>query len=517
MRVTGDWEGADEAIEGAMRNAPDLLITDIRLLGIDGLELSSRMRKINPGVRIIMVTGYEEFQYAKTALDIGVDAFLVKPVIFEELHAILERICREEQSKRLRSREELQMKEQIEVYKPIAQEQLLQEILHGLIVGEEAIRKRAMAFELFIAEGHRRVLTINDPSGRVEVIAVEDEVSRNRNLLKEAAEAAFGSNLELMTTSQRGNLILILRNNTELDKFEQETTRSIERLCAEMERWDSCNSRIGIGPPVAEVNQLSESFRLAQRAANLQLFGGEERVYCWKQLLEQGAGRVKSLEELTADLIEMLGAGDIQNSLSLLGELLSTITGNLQMHGAELRSFCMHLTSRAYQVASDIGEANRQFGSEQKLWEQLLLCREERELLQETIRIIKEISEFIADRRMSHAQIVVQKAIEYMCAHYKENLSLRSVAESVFLSPNYLGALFRTELGESFTDQLIRIRIQRAKDMLKNPEFKLYEVADQIGYQNMGYFTGLFKRMTGLSPKEYRDLHGYSRIVREQN
>uniref|UniRef100_UPI003B8A7CAF helix-turn-helix transcriptional regulator n=1 Tax=Cohnella rhizosphaerae TaxID=1457232 RepID=UPI003B8A7CAF len=97
-----------------------------------------------------------------------------------------------------------------------------------------------------------------------------------------------------------------------------------------------------------------------------------------------------------------------------------------------------------------------------------------------------------------------------MNVHYKESLTLRSVAESVYLSPSYLGALFRTELGASFTDQLIQIRIQKAKEMLQQPHLKLYEVAEGVGYQNIGYFTGVFKRMTGFSPKEYRTFLGFS-------
>ena len=97
------------------KTPPDLLITDIRLLGTDGLELSARMRRMNPRIRIIMVTGYEEFQYAKTALDIGVDAFLVKPIIFEELNAILERVYQEEQSNVIKSKEAMSMQEQIDV------------------------------------------------------------------------------------------------------------------------------------------------------------------------------------------------------------------------------------------------------------------------------------------------------------------------------------------------------------------------------------------------------------------
>jgi len=84
------------------------------------------------------------------------------------------------------------------------------------------------------------------------------------------------------------------------------------------------------------------------------------------------------------------------------------------------------------------------------------------------------------------------------------NLSLRSVADAVYLSPNYLGALLRSELGTSFTDQLVAIRVARAKELLLAPDLKLYEVAERVGYQNFGHFSNLFKRMTGFTPKDYR-------------
>ncbi|WP_219837191.1 response regulator [Paenibacillus sp. R14(2021)] len=510
MRVSGEWEGAEEAIEGARHCVPDLLITDIRLMGTDGLELSSRMRKINPRMRIIMVTGYEEFHYAKTAVDIGVDAFLVKPIIFDELNAILERISQEEEQNQLNSREAIQLKEQIDAFKPIAQKQLIQEVIHGLVVGEDVIRARADALNLFTAAEARQVLTLVVHSDRYASLPMEEQIRQERSRLEEAAEAVCGSRLEVKTTSQRGHLVLILRCCAGED-IEAETEACVRRLSAEIEKMEACNTRIGVGPPVSLLSQLSESFRLAQRAVNQRFLGGEERSYSWKILMEQGEEAEKNLEGLTADFFEVLGAGDSQNSLSLLGEILSNLAGNLLMRGAEARSRCMHLISGAYRMAAEIGDVARQFGAEQKLWEQLLECREEPELLQETVHIIKDLSDFIAERKKSHTQVVVLKALEYMNVHYPDNLSLRSVAESVFLSPSYLGALFRVELGISFTDQLIRIRIQKAKEMLQHPELKLYEIAESVGYQNIGYFTGLFKRVTGFGPKEYRDFHGYAK------
>jgi len=508
MRVTGEWEDAEQALAAAAVSPPDLLITDIRLIGTDGLELSSRMKQINPNLSIIMVTGYEEFQYAKTAVDIGVDAFLVKPIIFDELHATLERISREKEKQLLLSREAMKMKAQLDAFKPIAQQQWLQEVLHGLVVGEETIRAQAKAMGLFTAEGQRRVLTVLVSAESTSPISNEVHVRRQvRARLEESVEEACGPLLEARTTSGRGDIVLIVRSQDGAD-FEAETEWCLARLSVEIGRMETGTARIGVGPPALQLSMLSESFRLAQRAVNQSLLGGDEHAYSWRLLAGSEGSQEKSVEELTADFFEVAGAGDVPNSLSLLGELLGRVGDPFRMGGSELRSLCMLLISRTYRAASEVGDASRSFGPEQKLWGQVFDCWEEAKLLQETVQILKGLLDFIAERKKSHTRVVVQQALEYMKAHYADNLSLKSVAESVFLSPNYLGALFRVELGISFTDQLILIRVQKAKEMLQHPQFKLYEVAENVGYKNIGYFTNVFKRITGVTPKEYRDCHG---------
>lgn len=507
MRVVGESEDADRAIELAELEPPDLLITDIRMLGMNGLVLSSRIRDINSRVRIIMVTGYEEFEYAKSALDIGVDAFLVKPIIFDELTTILERIYRSEQLELSKNREEMLIKEQLDTFRPIAREQFLQEIIHGLILGEEAFKARANALGMFAHEQVRRILIIVIDTDPDSILSKEEQVRRVKQVLDESLVTICGSLLEEKTTTQRGNIVLILKDCTASD-FEDETEQILQSLDREAGKIEFCKVCIGAGPPIPTPGQLSESFRLAQRAVNQRLLGSDERTFSWLVLKERGDIPEKSQEELLGDFFEVLGSGDSQSSLILLGEILRSIAGNLHIHGTELRSLCLQLISGANRIAAEIGDVSRHVGSEKKLWEQILDCREEPELLQETVRIITGLCDFIAERKKSHTQIIVQKALEYMNEHFNENLSLRSVADSVYLSPNYVGALFRAELGVSFTDQLIQIRVNKAKEMLHHSQLKLYEVAEYVGYQNIGYFTSLFKRITGFSPKEYRAFLG---------
>jgi len=506
MRVTGEAEEAGEAIRLAELDPPDLLITDIRMMGMDGLELSSRMRGINSRMHIIMVTGYEEFEYAKSALDLGVDAFLVKPVIFDELAAVLEQISSSKQMELTKRREEERIKEQLHAFKPIARETFLQELIHGLILSEEVIASRAESLDMFVQPGARRILIMvidADPASQLP----KEEQAQHAESLRRAAAHAFGPLLEETTTTERGDMVLILQGSSEAH-LDNETENALEMLERESSRSAFCKICIGTGPAVLPLAGLSESFKLAQRAVNQRFLGGQERTFRWQALGEQEGISDKRPEELIADFLEVLGAGDSQSSLGLLGEIMRRIAGDLHIHGTELRSLCLQLVSGASRVAAEIGDVHRHLGSEKELWEQILDCREELELLQETVRIMTGFCNFIAERKKSHTQLIVQKALEFMNGHYKENLSLRSVADSVYLSPNYLGALFRSELGVSFTDQLIHIRINKAKELLHRPELKLYEVAERVGYQNIGYFTGVFKRIAGLSPKEYRRFLG---------
>lgn len=535
MRVTGEWEDAASALAGAAATPPDLLITDIRLIGTDGLELSARMKEGNPQLSVIMVTGYEEFQYAKTAVDLGVEAFLVKPIIFAELGDILERIREAKQAELTKRQEAVRLQEQLAAFRPIAEQQWLQEVLHGLIVGDEAIRAQAQAFGLFSSAGPRRVLSLLVSADRTSPLAKDDQMRQAKAHMEEAAEAVCGALLEARLTSERGHIVLILHGGASVD-FEAQTERCLARLIVEIGRLPTGRAHIGVGPAVERLNLLAESFRLAQRAVNQSLLGGEEQAYSWRLLPQPEAGSAKSVEELTADFFEMAGAGDAPGSLSLLGELLGRMADGLhperserlelselkeiserpvrperpnRVERPELQSLCMHLISGTYRAAAEVGDVGRSFGAEQKLWEQTLACRAEVELLQETVHILKGLIDFMAERKKTHTQAVVQRALEYMNTCYADNLSLRSVAEWVFLSPSYLGALFRAELGISFTDQLILIRIGKAKELLRQPQLKLYEVAERVGYQNIGYFTNVFKRITGNTPKEYRDIHGY--------
>ena len=125
-----------------------------------------------------------------------------------------------------------------------------------------------------------------------------------------------------------------------------------------------------------------------ERTVNQRLLGSHERIFSWFMLHDPGHITGKSTEELIDDFFEVFGGGDSQSSLSLLGDVIRSITGNLQIQEIKLRSVCLQLISGVYRIAAEVGDVNRNIGPEKNLWERILNCKEEPELLQETVRMI---------------------------------------------------------------------------------------------------------------------------------
>lgn len=508
MRVSGEAEAAEDALRLAHEDPPDVLITDIRMLGMDGLQLSAALRLANPKLRVIMITGYEEFEYARAAVGLGADAFLVKPVLFDELGDVLEQISSAIRSERAQQEEEQRLKRQLDSFRPIARETFLHELLHGLILTEAELTSRAASLNLFGAAAKYRVMVLLAEMDLASPWTQEDRQSLLK-AINERAAASLGGALAAATTTQRGHVVLILQGSASAE-LQQQAGEVMQALRSEGVGGPACGLYGGLGPEVAEPGRISDSFLLAQRAVNQRLLGYDLPLYSWEEARDKEASPGKSVTELIDDFLEGLGVGDSQHSLGVLGEMMRRMAGDARMDEPQMKSLCMRLVSGSSRIAGEIGDIHSQIGGEKELWEGVLESTSEYELLRETLRIVTRCCDFVAERKKSPAQMVIRHALDYMHAHYDTNLSLRSVAEQVFLSPNYVGELFRSELGISFTDQLIQIRVNRAKELLQLPQLKLYEVAQQVGYQNIGYFTNLFKKVTGYTPKQYRSYIGIS-------
>jgi len=504
MAVTGEAESAQQALELAQAGPPDLLITDIRLIGTDGLELSERMRMLNKKLDIIMITGYEEFDYAKTAVGLGVSAFLIKPVDFVQFEKCLEQISNSQLAAIRRQEEETLMKEQLRDLMPIARERFLQELIKSRVNDEDILLTRARYLRMFEScDTYTVILMAADDM--ISPHTGEDALLIDQLKIKQISQGIFGALFEETTTTSYGETALII-NGADFLKPTHELERKLEVLKCEIDIELKCNVSIGVGPAVNSLGGISESFVLARQAVNQRLLLGQGQIVYWRDIDNGGISQNTGVESLIKEFFEALPLGEINGSNRLLDEIVRCFIDYYNNEDTKLRSVCMELVSGACRVAGEMNESLQQrFGSEKELFERILDINDHLRLLQETIGIMKEFCVFFHDRKKNHYRLIIQSALEYINSHYSEDLSLNIVAEKVFLSASYLGAILRKELGQSFTEYLTSIRMKRAKELLGNPQLKLYEISESVGYQNPTYFNSLFKRNVGVIPTEYRN------------
>ncbi len=509
MAVTGEAESAREALALAADNPPDLMVTDIRLLGADGLELSRAMRAVNKALRIIMITGYEEFEYAKDAIDIGIEAFLVKPINFSELAGILKKIGNSFFRGLEKQKEDLQLREQLKEIMPIAREKFLHELINGNAGTEERIRTRSQYLQMFEAvEKYAVIIAAWSPEEHFPH-ASEENVELAYLKIRRIAENILCDILEA-TTTLRGDSVLVVKCST-MSYPDRSLEHKLETFLQETERELDCKINIGVGPAADSLQRVADSFRHAKRAINQRFLQGSGQIIYLNATSGETFFQSVDMDRLVGDFLENLRLGDSMKIEEAFDNIVRRLIEADSDAGSEAECICLELVSSAARIMEEMGEPlSKHFGFEKELWKRILDSNGLIPMLQETKKILRQICDHISERKNSRYRSIVQSALDYIGKHYNEDLSLQDVAGKVYLSPSYLGAILRAELKQPFTEYLAGVRIDRAKELLKDPQWKLYEIAEQVGYQNPAYFCNLFKRHTGLTPKEFRNAQNIS-------
>lgn len=398
-RLDRDWSivaecnSGEDALPVIEKLCPDVVITDIRMYNISGIELAEKIRNINQDILVILLTGYSEFDYAQKAIKLNIFDYLLKPTRYND---IIESLTRAETH--LRERREKQnfqndLIKKLGENKTALREKFLRDVMNGLLPVSVDVLQKCSEYEIDFKTF--MVLNVNYES-------------QNKN---------FGSNYEDVVLMD-----FIVKN-------------IFSEIINEAGHYILLTESIQNFTVISENNFLKDSWQdyvrdLSLRAVNMLWEKFEVKIHI-------GASEVKTeIEELF----------DCYNQASYA--LDKAVNNNEPV---------LYFQDLKYDVNQNV------------------------------------YSKSIAE------------AIEYIDKNYQEDISLKEVAEAVYLNVWYLSDLFSREVGMTFSQYIRDKRIARSKELLKDKSLKLYEVAYQVGIKEQGYFSSLFKKVTGVTPKSYRD------------
>lgn len=504
FHITGSAANGKKALELMESDPADVILTDIKMPVMDGLELSRIVHDRFPSCKVIVLTGHKDFEYARAAIGAGVYDYLLKPVDLNELKKLSRQL-------KIQLDEERQTAEQMNVYRrqlaealPAAAHSLFLGILEGR-VDQDEIREKMDLLELGM--NHRYYACIVFKLGTAKSFV---EISLLENFAKLY-------NADIFTVKNKGQVILLWNfdlpaHYTSAHSYLLDSVRKLkQRLNSLKEGCPSGKMTAGIGNIYRNLPSLAKSYQEALKSLEGEFFNEEESIfYCWqdnRSIPPESFEYPYGIEEkLVGDIFNK----NREDSLLHLTEFWDELENNRGFHNpVNIRNAVLQLfnvlerkTARMEHSLKDLLGTPPPFTDFVNRFSTLgELKREVAKAIKGVIDILPELDR---DARTS-CYLAVQTAKKYIMEHYHEKISLSQVAEHVHLNPSYFSVQFKKETGMNFVEFLSMYRTEKAKELLKRCDLKIYEVGIKVGYENQKYFTDTFKKYTDLTPKEYRN------------
>ncbi|WP_230986900.1 response regulator [Cohnella fermenti] len=498
-----------EGLEKAREAVPDILITDIAMPGRNGIELAKLVRGELPNVKIVVLTGYGDFEYARDALRFGAVDYLLKPIEEEALRATISRIVEDCEQEERRRDEEASRRQAYEEGRRAALRQALAARLaarepHGEAAPdlEEALAEASDGGRLPEAYGIWGVRAPR-PAGAIDALFLEEQAGKE--LRRPVIVHVLGEGM-----SAEAALLFALRRE-EAESQRELATKLLRGLDLAGQPADGGGWTIAISPSVKSPADAGESYREAAKALRFTVWNGwagvaeaadEERerarfspeAEAFDRRCREQAKRVRSL----------LGGGDEQGAAAALDELFALVAASPGAGRAYAASLCSGLLEGLLTLAAPAGASSAASGEELA---ELLACEERRELYARMRTAVGQVAKRLREKREHKDDYLVERLLRLVEARYGDpTLSLVSLAEELFVSPNHLGATFKKKLGKSPTEYLQEYRLALAEEMLRETRQRVAAVAERVGIPNTSYFVALFKNAYGMTPGEYQEL-----------
>lgn len=515
-----DWEKegyifCGEASDGELaypmiiKEKPDILITDIRMPFMDGLELCKLVKKELPNIKILILSGYDEFDYAKEAIRLGVTEYLLKPIssgkLLEALNGVSESIRREKEDKDLVRKYMEEMRENTEHEK----QKFFEQMIAGNLSMADAL-ETGKKYEMNLSAGMYNLLLFRFTLG--------EENRKSGELLGEAEYAIekLTERLEYVFEFQRGvegwAFLLMADNEEQMSERVKELSKDLEEI---MKNYSTIAYFGGIGQPVARLRELEESFREAERALAARFTMELNRIISVEDI--RMAQNVDTLDD-----IEITSFGEIEKTRTMLEKFLNNWAEDEidefvdvyinELPEENLKSVLMrqYIIMDAYIVMMSFCEKIEGIeGEMQAQSEELKNSMKTSQTLEEIknyIRMLLKkiigVRDTISGRRYSDIIEIAKDQIRK--TYMSDEISLNTIAAEVGMSPSYFSSIFSKEMGKTFVEYLTEIRMDRAKELLMCSSMKTSEIGYEVGYKDPHYFSYIFKKTQNCTPKEFR-------------
>ncbi len=515
FEVVGEGKNGLDALEKMKGMAVDVVLTDIKMPLMGGLEFSNTIRKLYPDIEIIVLSGFSDFEYARQAIRFRAFEYLLKPTnktkLIDSFTALKEKLDKKKEAK-----EALFHKG---IFINAGYDSMRNDFLASLLNGERHVFDR-MDEQISYLE--------LDFTGEFFTAAT---IRFDQQSICREFEAAWEKDKKLLMFSYRNiineilgeieNAYAIVKEYDQIDFiFCFETREAQERqLGCSLEnivdyiksclfKGKNITSAIGIGLTYPSILQIGKSFHQAEKSILNNFFSSDQVLHVFHDKLESKYEQnwIEYYPKEMHVIASCVCAGDVAGTQRYIDLMFETMVKHKIMPEI-IKNYCVVLKLMILSKSSLEDKQIEEMMGDQftEIVRSTLSIQALRDYVAETLAALAgKIEAYVGDESgKAHCQ-AVEKSKEYIHQHYSEKITIKQISDEVFLSQNYFSALFRKATGMTYMDYIQKVRMDEAKRLLADPYYKVYEIAQKIGYSEYKYFALQFKKMVGMSPKEYR-------------
>lgn len=507
FEVAGDAENGEEAMEMIEASEPDVVLTDIRMPYMDGLSLAERVRQHYPSTKVVIFSGYDDFEYAQKAIKLNVTEYILKPVNVEELTSILKRIKtsldKEIEEKRNLSR----LRESYKKSLPIIREQFFNDLVHKSLP-IEMIESKLKEYDIPIWGARKWMIgAVDVEKGEIRENTIS--LHREQELIPISVMQVVKEKLEnycrfaLFRSSSEADMVIIAA----LDE-DNSATGLIDLfgdICKETKRILEVSVTIGIGHSITGLLEAGRGYQSAIDALGYKAIAGKGSTIYINDMEPVGSGKLEFDSVAEADLISAIKFGPLEK----LQWAVKRITEKLEsarVHYRQQQVYMFGVLNSVIQMIQQYDLAlNEILGGEPAYMEIFDKLQKKEEFGQWLLKIAVKMNQAINQERDMTTRQVIQEAKQYIQDHYQDpDLSVEMICRHLHMSPAYFSTMFKKETGQAYIAYLTDIRLGKAVELLNKTDDKTYVIASKVGYQEQNYFSYVFKKKFGVSPTKFR-------------
>lgn len=504
------YEFCGEASDGELafpliqKTRPDILITDIKMPFVDGLALSRLVKKELPETEIIILSGYEEFDYAKEAIQIGVARYLLKPIngetLLQEIDSVAEIILGKQKEKEIREKyqkemEENSLRDQMDLFQHLVTGDCSMEELLS-VAGKLDLKIMAPWYSIVLLKIQSMKHDYEEYSG--SIVVVDERI----------VKLAEPEHVLIFDRALEGRAFLFKADSEEeLLAYQKEYLGDVKEV---LSGYANLRYFGGIGTPVNRLREIPASFEDASHAFAHRYLVAESCILDSSLLMQEGAAehedfRISAVNPEQIDrtkMQEFLRTGDLDEVVYFVDEFFGKLDGGAM----KSRIFRQYITMDAYfSIVDFLKGLGLQKDEIEAPDQDSSILQDEKSAMDYIVRIMEKALVLREKKASSRYEDVVSEVIHYIEDNYaQEELSLNLLASHVNFSPNHLSMIFSQQTGQTLIRYLTDYRMNRAKELLRCSSKKSSVISMEVGYKDPHYFSYLFKKTQGMTPTQYR-------------